>query len=95
MPVIGERISEFYGLVVTMYLESPDSELNATPHVHVFCSDCHASYGIQDRIVLSGAIPSTAQKLMNDWTSVHETELMLNWFGMIDKKMPNKVIGLA
>ena len=66
-------ISEFYGMYIQMYWND-----HAPPHFHVRYSGFKATVGIQTLRVLTGSLPRTAERLVLEWTTEHQAELMEN-----------------
>ncbi len=73
MPVI----SMFYGVIVLMYFF--DNKQHNHPHIHARYQDEEAVIGIQDGILLAGALPSGKLKLVQAWVEIHREELMADW----------------
>jgi hypothetical protein len=68
------RLSEFYGIVVYMYWDD-----HAPPHFHALYSGEEAQVTIDGPAFLSGSLPRTALRLINEWVGLHRDELMANW----------------
>jgi hypothetical protein len=68
------RLSEFYGIVVYMYWSD-----HAPPHFHALYAGEEAQVTIDDRRFLSGTLPRTAARLVNEWAELHREELAANW----------------
>jgi hypothetical protein len=67
-------ISSFYGILVQMYWND-----HAPPHFHVRYSGFKATVGIQGLTILTGGLPRTAERLVLEWATEHQAELMENW----------------
>ena len=68
------RLSEFYGIVVYMYWDD-----HAPPHFHAIYGGEEAQVAIDGPAFLSGALPRTAIRLINEWVGLHRDELVANW----------------
>jgi hypothetical protein len=68
------RISEFYGIVVTMY-----SNDHAPPHFHARYGEYEAKIDIGTGELLTGRLPTRALRLVREWAGLHGTELQINW----------------
>jgi len=68
------RISEFYGIVVTMY-----SNDHAPPHFHARYGEYEAKIDIGNGEILAGQLPTRALRLVREWTGLHKAELQINW----------------
>ena len=67
-------ISNFYGILVQMYWND-----HAPPHFHVRYSGYKATVGIQSLSVLTGGLPRIAERLVLEWATEHQAELMEDW----------------
>ncbi len=68
------RISEFYGIVVTMY-----SADQAPPHFHARYGEYEAQIAIDTGTPLAGELPAGALRLVREWSAPHRAELRENW----------------
>jgi hypothetical protein len=68
------RISEFYGIVITMYYAE-----HGVPHFHALHAGREASVAIETLEVLAGSLPDRALRLVREWASLHRDELHLDW----------------
>ncbi len=68
------RISEFFGIVVTMYYND-----HAPPHFHAKYAEHEVTLEIDTLDVLSGELPRRATALVREWAAMHRTELMQAW----------------
>jgi hypothetical protein len=83
-------ISNFYGILIQMYWND-----HAPPHFHVRYSGFKATVGIQSLTVLTGSVPRTAERLVLEWATEHQTELMENWRLCEIKAQPSQIAPLA
>lgn len=79
-------ISRFYGILVLMYWND-----HAPPHFHVRYSGFKATVGIQELAVLTGNLPRTAERLVLEWATEHQAELMENWRLCEIKAQPSQI----
>jgi hypothetical protein len=68
------RISQFYGIVITMYYRD-----HQPPHFHARYAEYKAEYTIAERSRLVGSLPHRAEALVREWAALHEAELYANW----------------
>jgi len=68
------RISEFYGIVITMYYAE-----HGLPHFHALYAGKEASIAIDTLEVLAGSLPDRTLRLVLEWANIHRAELELNW----------------
>lgn len=78
MPII----SQFYGIIVKMYLK--EGERHHKEHVHIFYNEYNAVYDIKGKII-EGSIPLKQRKMVEAWIAIHEEELKILW-AEINKK---------
>lgn len=72
MPVIAR----FYGVVIKMYFRH--SEHNP-PHIHAIYGEYIGAIDIRTSDMLEGDLPKRALKMVQEWVSQHEQELMNMW----------------
>jgi len=68
------RISEFYGIVITMNWDE-----HLPPHFHAKYAEFLASITIRSRDMSEGRIPPRQLALVRRWARLHEQELLVNW----------------
>jgi hypothetical protein len=68
------RISEFYGIVITMYCAE-----YGVPHFHALYSGEDASVAIETLEVLAGSLPDRGLRLVREWATLHRAELEADW----------------
>ena len=68
------RISEFFGIVVTMYYND-----HAPPHFHAKYAEHEAVLEIDTLEVFQGQLPRRALSLVREWASIHHRALMQAW----------------
>ena len=69
-------ISVFYGIIIMMHLR--DKEHNP-PHVHAFYGNEEASVIIETGEIYEGYLPLRAKKMVKEFVSKHEKELLNMW----------------
>jgi len=72
--VVMPRISAFYGIVITMYWRD-----HPPPHFHAAYGGQVAEIAIETLEVIDGWLPPRALRLVIEWASQHQDELMENW----------------
>jgi len=68
------RISQFYGIAIYMYFAD-----HSPPHFHAIYAGAEALIRIDDGSTLSGSLPATAHRLVEQWRTQHRRELAANW----------------
>ena len=67
------RISQFRGLLVTMYHDD-----HAPPHFHVHEGEQQGAFVFSGQL-LHGRASIRARRLVREWARLHRRELELNW----------------
>lgn len=67
-------ISYFYGIVIQMFWNE-----HAPPHFHALYGEHEAIIAIATLEVMRGELPRRADKLVMEWATQHQDELMENW----------------
>jgi hypothetical protein len=67
-------ISAFFGIIIYMHWRD-----HAPPHFHAHYQGHEALYEILTGEVLAGSLPRKADKIVREWLSEHELELIENW----------------
>lgn len=69
-------ISQFYGIVVSMFFN--DTEQHHLPHIHVQYSGNNATFDLEGNIIV-GYLPKKQIKLVEAWIEIHKNELYRLW----------------
>ena len=84
MPII----SQFYGIIITMFYNEP--EIHHNPHLHARYNGLKASYDL-DSNKISGDMPLKQDKLIQAWIQIHKEELNSLWILMRDENKYFKI----
>lgn len=68
------KISEFYGIVIEMFHRE-----HAPPHFHATYAGDEMVVGIDPLRVLSGRMHPRARRMVFEWASLRQDELVDNW----------------
>jgi hypothetical protein len=68
------EISRFYGIVVFLFYDDHNP-----PHFHVQYGEYKAVIRINDFALMEGYLPPKAMGLVNEWATLHKSELHENW----------------
>ena len=68
------ELCRFYGIVIRMH--TPD---HAPPHFHALYSGHEALVEINGLSIIRGTMPPRARRLVLEWASIHQDELMASW----------------
>lgn len=69
-------IARFYGLVIKMFFRQTEHN---PPHFHAVYGDFVGEFNIQTLEMIEGDLPLKAQKLVKEWATIHQKELMDIW----------------
>jgi hypothetical protein len=83
------RISEFYGIVITMYTSE-----HPPPHFHAKHGGDDAVIAIETGEILAGSLPRPQLRLVRQWLKEHRSELRVNWSLVRSKQQPNPIAPL-
>lgn len=68
------RISEFFGIVVSMYYND-----HAPPHFHAWYGEHEVRVAIDSQEVLHGSLPPRQLLLVQAWAELYHGDLLANW----------------
>ena len=68
------EISRFFGIVIRMYLTD-----HGFPHFHAWYGRAVARVRVNPVEVLDGNLPPRVLRLVLEWASLHEAELLESW----------------
>ncbi len=68
------EICRFYGIVIKMYFGD-----HPPPHFHAEYGEHEAVLSIERLTVIGGSLPPRAMGLVNEWASLHRSELLVAW----------------
>jgi hypothetical protein len=81
MPVIAR----FYGIVIKMYFSQSE---HGVPHFHAIYAEFNAVFGIDPFVMLEGDLPARGQKLVKEWATQHQGELLQMWNTQEFRQLP-------
>ena len=68
------EVSRFFGIIIAMYYND-----HAPPHFHAKYGGDQASICIDNGEILEGALGIRALRLIEEWRTLHKTELIEDW----------------
>ncbi|GAA6621119.1 DUF4160 domain-containing protein [Scytonema sp. NUACC26] len=83
------EISRFFGILITMYYNN-----HPPPHFHVRYNQQKAIVSIETLEILEGELTSRLFKLVLEWATLHQSELMADWELARDNQPLNKILPL-
>ncbi len=81
MPVVAR----FYGVIIKMYFSQSE---HGVPHFHAVYAEYNGVFNIQTLEMIEGDLPSRAQRLVKEWASQHQQELLSMWNTNEFKRLP-------
>jgi hypothetical protein len=81
-------IAYFYGMAIQMFFNDHNP-----PHFHVRYGSARALIRIADGRIISGELPPTARRIVEEWTGARRAELEENWRRARAKMPLEKVAG--
>jgi hypothetical protein len=81
-------ISYFFGIYIRMYHDDHNP-----PHFHVEYQGYQALMAIGSGELLAGTLPSKAIKLVREWATEHQQELLADWQYAIELKPLQRIPG--
>ena len=70
-------ISQFYGIIVSMFFD--DNDRHHLPHIHVEYSGKNSTFDLEGNLIV-GSIPIKQKKLVEAWIEIHKEELYKLWY---------------
>ena len=83
------RISEFYGIAIEIYFGD-----HSPPHFHAIYGEDEALVEIDPIRLTKGHLPARGTRLVLEWASEHQEELVDNWGRVQRFEPPFRIPGL-
>jgi len=77
------EITRFYGIIIKLFFGD-----HPPPHFHAVYGEHNALFNIESLDVIEGDLPPRARKLVVEWATEYQTELMKMWATQEFKKLP-------
>jgi hypothetical protein len=81
MPIVAR----FYGIIIKMYFIQSE---HGTPHFHAIYGEFNAVFSIQTMEMIEGDLPVRAQRLVQEWGTFYQNELIEMWNHQEFKQLP-------
>jgi len=81
-------ISQFYGIIISMFFNEPDS--HHKPHIHARYNGIKSVYDL-DSNKIKGDMPIKQDKLIQAWIQIHKEELNSLWVLMKEENKYFKI----
>lgn len=77
------EIARFYGIIIKIFFGD-----HPTPHFHAVYGEYIALFNIETLDMIEGDLPIRAKKLVAEWASTYQSELMNIWETQEFRKLP-------
>ncbi|MEL7141010.1 MAG: DUF4160 domain-containing protein [Cyanobacteria bacterium J06643_4] len=77
------EIARFYGIVVKVFFGD-----HPPPHFHAVYGEHNALISIESLEIIEGDLPKRAQKLVIEWASLYQKDLIEIWESQEFRKLP-------
>jgi hypothetical protein len=61
------------------------------PHFHAYYGGAKAVFAISSLDIIDGGLPTRATKLIEEWATLHQTELEQAWKQSVALRQPNRI----
>lgn len=80
---IMPEITRFYGIVIKVFFGD-----HPPPHFHAIYGEYNALVSIESLEIIEGDLPSRAQKLVLEWATLYQQDLLQMWNTQEFRKLP-------
>jgi len=77
------EITRFYGIIIKLFFSD-----HPPPHFHVVYGEYNALFDIGTLEIIEGDLPNRAQKMVVEWATRYQAELMAMWTKQQSHKLP-------
>jgi hypothetical protein len=77
------EVARFYGIVIKVFFGD-----HPPPHFHAIYGEYNALVSIESLENIEGDLPSRAQKLVLEWASLYQQDLLQMWNNQEFRKLP-------
>lgn len=81
MPVIAR----FYGILIKMYFSQSE---HGVPHFHAVYGEFNGVFAIETLEMIEGDLPLRSQRLVKEWGTQYQSELLRMWQNNEFKQLP-------
>jgi hypothetical protein len=83
------EVSRFYGITIRINFND-----HSPPHFHAQYAEYEAVIDISSVIVMEGHLPTRARRLVTEWASLHQEELLQAWIRAQRQESPGRIAPL-
>jgi hypothetical protein len=77
------EVARFYGITIKIFFGD-----HPPPHFHAIYGEFNALVSIETLVILEGDLPSRAEKLIIEWATLYQNELLNIWNTQDFRKLP-------
>ena len=77
------EITRFYGIIIKLFFSD-----HPPPHFHVVYGEYNALFDIETLAMIEGDLPNRAKKMVIEWATRYQTELLEMWASQQFHKLP-------
>jgi hypothetical protein len=77
------EVTRFYGIVIKIFFGD-----HPPPHFHAVYGEYNALVGIESLKIIEGDLPSRAEKMVIEWATLYQKELLNMWNSQEFSKLP-------
>jgi Domain of unknown function (DUF4160) len=77
------EVARFYGIVIKVFFGD-----HPPPHFHAIYGENNALISIESLEIIEGDLPSRAQKLVLEWATLYQQDLLQMWNTQEFRKLP-------
>lgn len=77
------EIARFYGIIIKLFFAD-----HPPPHFHAIYGEYNALFSIDSLEMIEGDLPERARKMVVEWASVYQSELLAMWNAQEFRKLP-------
>ncbi|MEI7840209.1 MAG: DUF4160 domain-containing protein [Methylococcaceae bacterium] len=77
------EVTRFYGIIIKLFFGD-----HSPPHFHVVYGEYNALFNIETLEIIEGDLPNRASKMVIEWATRYQTELLEMWQTQQFNKLP-------
>jgi hypothetical protein len=77
------EVTRFYGIVIKIFFSD-----HPPPHFHAVYGEYNALVGIESLKIIEGDLPSRGEKMVIEWATLYQKELLNMWNSQEFSKLP-------
>lgn len=77
------EIARFYGIIIKLFFAD-----HPPPHFHAIYGEYNALFNLETLEIIEGDLPNRATKMVIEWASMYQTELLNMWDNQQFRKLP-------